>query len=193
MNVSPEKMLSAIRSTAEIRVHELAVASDSLLSGVEHLTALNLNTGRALLDEAIAFTQAAASAREPRTLVELQIGSITPVLRHGHAWFTTAGTVAGQAQADALRLLEAGVSQWLQGVILTLELLHRSAPAGSALTVQALRSVVANATSAYDGATRAAAHASATARTHAGQAASAALEALDRSTSATVSLIRSAA
>ena len=75
----------------------------------------------------------------------------------------------------------------------TLELLHRSAPASSALTVQALRSVVANATSAYDGATRAAAHASATARTHASQAASAALEALDRSTSATVSLIRSAA
>lgn len=52
MNVSPEKMLSAFRSTADIRVHELAVASDSLLSGVEHLTALNLNTGRALLDEA---------------------------------------------------------------------------------------------------------------------------------------------
>ena len=193
MNVSPEKMLSAFRSTADIRVHELAVASDSLLSGVEHLTALNLNTGRALLDEAIAFTQAAASAREPRTLVELQVGSITPVLRHGHAWFTTAGTVAGQAQADALRLFEAGMSQWLQGVILTLELLNRSAPAGSALAVHALRSVVANASTAYDGVTRAAAHASSTARTHVDQAASAALEALDRGTSATVSLIRSAA
>jgi hypothetical protein len=90
MNVSPEKMLSAFRSTAEVRIHELATASDGLLSGVEHLTALNLNTGRALLDETIAFTQAAAAAREPRTLVELQIGSITPVLRHGHAWFTTA-------------------------------------------------------------------------------------------------------
>lgn len=193
MNVSPEKMLSAFRNTAEVRIHELATASDGLLSGVEHLSALNLNTGRALLDETIAFTQAAAAAREPRTLVELQIGSITPVLRHGHAWFTTAGTVAAQAHADALRLFEAGIAQWLQGVILTVELLHRSAPAASALTVPALRSVVANATSAYDGATRAAAHASATVRTHAGQAASAALEALDRSTSATVSLIRSAA
>ncbi|MBL8998858.1 MAG: phosphoribosylamine--glycine ligase, partial [Gemmatimonadetes bacterium] len=42
---------------------ELATASDGLLSGVEHLTALNLNTGRALLDETIAFTQAAAAAR----------------------------------------------------------------------------------------------------------------------------------
>lgn len=50
MNVSPEKMLSAFRNTAEVRIHELATASDGLLSGVEHLTALNLNTGRALLD-----------------------------------------------------------------------------------------------------------------------------------------------
>ena len=63
MNVSPEKMLSAFRNTAEVRIHELATASDGLLSGVEHLTALNLNTGRALLDETIAFTQAAAAAR----------------------------------------------------------------------------------------------------------------------------------
>ncbi|MBV2204617.1 MAG: phasin family protein [Pseudomonas sp.] len=193
MNVSPEKMLSAFRSTADIRVHELAVASDSLLSGVEHLTALNLNTGRALLDEAIAFTQAAASAREPRTLVELQVGSITPVLRHGHAWFTTAGTVAGQAQADALRLFEAGMSQWLQGVILTLELLHRSAPVGSEFAVKALKTAVANASSAYEGATKVVKQVSETAQANADQAAAATVEAVRKTTNATVSMLKSAA
>ena len=77
MNTSPEKFLASAKSSAEARVNEIAAASDSVLSAVEHLTALNLNTTRAVLDDAIALGQAVAAARDPKALFELQIGAVS--------------------------------------------------------------------------------------------------------------------
>ncbi|MER2554341.1 MAG: phasin family protein [Thauera sp.] len=193
MNVSPEKMLATVRSAAEVRVNELAAASENLLGSVEHLTALNLNTTRAALDDAIALGQAMAAARAPRTLIELQIGTVTPALQRGYAWFKTAGELTGRAQADTLRLMEAGMSQWLQAVIVTLETLNRNAPASSALAVSALRRAVVNASSAYEGATKVVKQVSETAQANADHAAAATVDAVSKTTSATVSLLKSAA
>ena len=193
MNVSPEKMLSAFRSTADIRVHELAVASDSLLSGVEHLTALNLNTTRAVLDDAIALGQAVAAARDPKALFELQIGAVTPALQKSYTYFKTVGSLAGQTQADVLKLVEAGMSQWLQSVIVTLESVNRNVPVGSQFAVKALKTAVVNASSAYEGATKVVKQVSETAQANADQAAAATVEAVSKTTSATVSMFKSAA
>ncbi|WP_345793359.1 phasin family protein [Thauera sp. JM12B12] len=193
MNTSPEKMLATARSTAEARVSEFAAAGDSVLSAVEHLTALNLNTTRAVLDDAIALGQAVAAARDPKTLVELQVGAITPALQKSYAYCKTVGALAGQAQADVLKLVEAGMSQWLQVVIVTLETLNRSAPAGSEFAVKALRTAVANASSAYEGATKVARQVSETAQANADQAAAVTVEAVEKTARATVSMIKSAA
>ena len=98
MNTSPEKFLASAKSSAEARVNEIAAASDSVLSAVEHLTALNLNTTRAVLDDAIALGQAVAAARDPKALFELQIGAVTPALQKGYTWFKTVGDLAGLAE-----------------------------------------------------------------------------------------------
>ncbi|MHB1373616.1 MAG: phasin family protein [Thauera sp.] len=193
MNTSPEKMLASARSTAEARVNDFAVAGDSVLSAVEHLTALNLNTTRAVLDDAIALGQAVAAARDPKTLVELQVGAITPAMQKSYAYCKTVGALAGRAQTDTLKLVEAGMSQWLQIVILTLETLNRSAPAGSGFAVKALKTAVANASSAYEGATKVARQVSETAQANADQAAAATVEAVEKTTRATVSMIKTAA
>lgn len=193
MNTSPEKMLATARSNAEARVSEFAAASDSVLSAVEHLTALNLNTTRAVLDDAIALGQAVAATRDPKTLVELQVGAITPAMQKSYAYCKTVGALAGQAQADVLKLVEAGMSQWLQVVIVTLETLNRSAPAGSGFAVKALKTAVANASSAYEGATRVARQVSETAQANADQAAAATVEAVEKTARATVSMIKTAA
>ena len=71
MNTSPEKLLASAKSSAEARVNEIAAASDSVLSAVEHLTALNLNTGglssdpdylNLIEDDPLAFTDADSRA-----------------------------------------------------------------------------------------------------------------------------------
>ncbi|MDI3514013.1 MAG: phasin family protein [Gammaproteobacteria bacterium] len=193
MNTSPEKILASAKSSAEARVNELAAAGDSVLSAVEHLTALNLNTTRAFLDDAIALGQAVAATRDPKVLVEIQIGAVTPALQKSYQYFKTVGSLAGQAQADVLRLVEAGMSQWLQTVIVTLEGLNRNVPVGSEFAVKALRTAVANASSAYEGATKVVKQVSETAQANADQAAAATVEAVSKTTSATVTLLKSAA
>lgn len=85
------------------------------------------------------------------------------------------------------------MSQWLQGVIVTLETLNRSAPATSALAVSALRRAVVSASSAYEGATRVAKQVSETAQANADHAAAATVEAVSKTTRATVTLLKSAA
>lgn len=192
MNTSPEKLLSTVKSAAEARVNEMAVASDSLLSAVEHLTALNLNTARSVLDDTIALNKAVTAARDPKALVELQIGTVTPTLQKGFAYFKSVGSIAGQTQADLFKLVEAGMSQWLQAVIVTLEGVNRNAP-GSEFAVKALKTAVANASSAYEGATEVVRQASEAAQANADQAAAAAVEAVSKTTKATVTLLKSAA
>lgn len=197
MNTSPEKLLAATRSAAEAQVVALSTASDSLLSAVEHLAALNLNTTRAVLDDAIALGRAAAAVREPKAWFELQLGMIVPALQKSFAYARAVGGIATQARSELLGLAESGVSQSLQGVIATLENLDRNAPAGSAtgsrFAAEALKSAVANASSAYDGASQAVKQVSAAAEASADHAATATVDAIDQATKATVTMLKTAA
>ena len=106
---------------------------------------------------------------------------------------STVGSLAGQAQADVLKLVEAGMAQWLQSVIVTLESVNRNVPVGSEFAVKALKTAVANASSAYEGATKVVKQVSETAQANADQAAAATVEAVSKTTSATVSMIKRAA
>ena len=93
----------------------------------------------------VGFIDGFPAARDPKALFELQIGAVTPALQKGYTWFKTVGDLAGQAQADVLKLVEAGMSQWLQSVIVTLESVNRNVPVGSEFAVKALKTAVANA------------------------------------------------
>jgi phasin family protein len=193
MNASPEKMLATFKTATEARVADLSAAGDSLMSAAEHLTALNLNTTRALLDDGIALSQALLAARDPKALVELQLGTVTPALQKSFAYAKTVGSVASQTQAELLKLVEAGMSQWLQGVIVTLEGLNRNAPMGSDFAVTALKTAVVNASSAYEGATQLVRQVSEVAQANVDQAAAATVDAVSKGTTATVSLFKTAA
>lgn len=197
MNTSPEKLLAATRSAAEAQVVALSTASDSLLSAAEHLAALNLNATRAVLDDAIALGRAAAAVREPKAWFELQLGMIVPALQKSFAYARAVGSITTRARSELLGLAESGVSQSLQGVIATLENLDRNAPAGSAtgsrFAAEALKSAVANASSAYDGASQAAKQVSAAAQASADHAATATVDAIDQATKATVTMLKTAA
>ena len=86
-----------------------------------------------------------------------------------------------------------GMAQWLQSVIVTLESVNRNVPVGSEFAVKALKTAVANASSAYEGATKVVKQVSETAQANADQAAAATVEAVSKTTSATVSMIKRAA
>ena len=192
MNASPEKMLATLKTSTEARVGDFAVASDSLMSAVEHLTALNLNTTRAVIDDAVALGQAVAAVRGPKALIELQLATVTPALQKSFAYAKTVGGIASQTQAELLKLVEAGMSQWLQGVIVTLEGLN-NVPMGSDFAVKALKTAVVNASSAYEGATQLVKQVSEVAQANVDQAAAATVEAVNKGTTATVTLLKSAA
>jgi phasin family protein len=193
MSASPEKTLATLKAATEARVNDAATAGDGLLSVVEHLTALNLNTIRAALDDAAALSQAVFAAREPRVLAELQIGTLTPALQKSLAYARAFTGVSSQGQTELLKLAEAGMSQWLQGVIVALEGLNRSVPVGSGLAVQALKTAVVNASSAYEGATQLARQVSEATQAGVDQAAAVAVDAVSKGTAATVGLLTRAA
>ena len=193
MKATPQKMLATLKTTAEARVGDLSAASDSVMAVAEHLTALNLNTTRSMMDDALALSQSMLTVREPKALVELQLATITPTLQKGFAYAKTLGEISAQAQTELLKLVEASMSQWLQGVIVTLEGLNRNAPVGSDFAVQALKTAVVNASSAYEGATQLAKQVSEVAQANVDQAAAATVDAVTKGTKATVTLLKTAA
>ena len=66
MNATPQKMLATLKTTAEARVGDLSAASDSVMAVAEHLTALNLNTTRSMMDDALALSQSMPSPERNR-------------------------------------------------------------------------------------------------------------------------------
>lgn len=193
MNATPEKMFATLKTNAEARVGELSAASDSLMAVAEHLTALNLNTTRSMMDDAVALSQSMLAARDPKALVELQLAAITPSLQKGFTYAKSFAEISTQAQSELLKQVEVGMAQWLQGVIVTLEGFNRNAPVGSNFAVQALKTVVVNTSSAFESATQLAKQVSEAAQTNADQAAAAAVEAVNKGTKATVTLLKTAA
>ena len=193
MNATPEKMIATLKTAAEARVSELSAASDSLMAVAEHLTALNLNTARSMMDDAVALSQSMLAVRDPKALVELQLATITPSLQKGFTYARTVAEISTRAQTELLKQVEVGMAQWLQGVIVTLEGLNRNAPMGSDFAVQALKTVVVNTSSAFESATQLAKQVSEAAQTNADQAAAAAVDAVNKGTKATVTMLKTAA
>lgn len=193
MSTSTAKALATLKASTEARVNEAASAGDGLLSVVEHLTALNLNTIRAALDDAAALSQGVFAARDPKGLIDVQFGALSPALQKSLAYTRAFTGVGGQAQAELMKLAEAGMSQWLQGVIVALEGLNRSVPLGSGLAVQALKTVVVNASSAYEGATQLVRQVSEAAQAGVDQAAAVVVDVAGKGAEATAALSKRAA
>jgi phasin family protein len=152
MYTTPEQFAASSKANVEAA---LTVANAAFASA-ERLTALNLNTARTLLEEAIANTTAMLAAKGIEEFVTLQTALAQPMVEKAVAYNRSVYEIATQSQEEVSKLVEAQVAELNKSVAEALDKAAKSAPAGSDVAVAALKSAIAAANSAYDSVNKAA-------------------------------------
>ena len=147
-----EKFAAAGKSSIDVLFSLANTAFDSS----ERLVALNLNTSRSLLDEGVANAKALLAVKDVQELVKLQASFGQPLVNKAAGYARGAYEIVAQSQEEVSKVVEAQFAEFSKQFTAALESAAKSAPGGSSFAVDAVRSALAAANTAYENVSKAA-------------------------------------
>ena len=129
-----------LSSTNKAGVETFMTIANATFAGAERLAALNLNAARSFVEDSAATTRALLAVKDVEALVSLQKSLAQPDTEKATDYSRRVYEIATQTQEALTQVVEA----------------VKTAPAGSDLAVNALRSAISAANSAYDSMSKAA-------------------------------------
>ena len=120
------------------------------IENAEKLVSLNINAAKMALAQAIEGAQAAASAKDVQELLELRTKLAEVGVQSASGYSRSLYELSSQAQAGFSALAQDAWKVYTQGVASFVERASQSAPAGSDVAVNALKSTFAASTAAFD-------------------------------------------
>ncbi|MEW9898820.1 phasin family protein [Chitinivorax sp. PXF-14] len=152
MFVTPEKLaeLNEASLTKALRVSNIALA------GIERLVSLQLEVTKELLADSSESAKAVAKVKDVQGLSSLQDTLAKPSLDKAFGVAKSFYDAAASTQAEFAKVIEEEVVAANKSVAGLIDNLQKYAPAGSDVAINAIKTAVAAATSAYDNVTKAA-------------------------------------
>ena len=148
---TPEQFATAHKANVET----MQTLSSSAFEKVENLTALNLNTARAVLEDGAANTKALLGAKDVQELIKLQASLAQPMVEKAVAYARSVYAIASQGQNEVSKLFAVQFADLNKAVSTALGQAAKSAPAGSEAAFAAVQSAIATANGAYDSVSKA--------------------------------------
>ena len=152
MYTTPEQLSTANKANVET----LLTIANTAFASAERLAALNLNTARVLLEDAVGTAKALMTAKDPQELMAMQSTLAQPSLEKAVAYSRSVYEIATQTQEELGKVFEGQFAELNKNVSTALDKAAKNAPAGSDVAVAAVKSAIAAANSAYDSMTKAA-------------------------------------
>lgn len=149
---APEQFAAANKANVETAL----TLANTAFASAERLAALNLNTARNLLEDAVASAKAVLGVKDIQELVSLQATLAQPAVEKAVAYSRSIYEIASQTQEEVAKLIEAQFAEVNKNVAVALDQAAKTAPAGSDVAVAAVKSAIAAANSAYDNLSKAA-------------------------------------
>lgn len=151
-------MLTAEQVVAahKANVETLFGLTSKAFEGVEKLVELNLQVAKATIGEASANAKAALSVKDAQELIALQAGLLQPAAEKAAAYSRHLYDIAASTNADLSKLIEAQTSEAQSKFLSAVDAAVKNAPAGSENVVALVKSAVAAANNAFEGAQKAA-------------------------------------
>ncbi len=144
------KLSEQLTSSGKLGVDSFVTMANATFAGFERLAALNLNTARSLLEGNLVNTRALLTAKDLQALVTVQRMLAQPAPETTAAYSRSVYEIATETQGALTKVLEAGASELNKELGLALDKAVKTAPAGSDLAVNAMRTALSAANSAYD-------------------------------------------
>jgi phasin family protein len=155
MYLTPEQMQSSTKANLEAI---LALATCQF-AALEKLAGLNANAVKTAFEDSIANARAVASAKDVGELATLQGSFAQRMIDQTIAYSRSVHDVATHAGAEASKITERRVAEWKNDLVSILDKAAENAPAGSDVTVSAVKQMLAVANTAYDNFSKVARHA----------------------------------
>jgi phasin family protein len=130
------------------------------MDNAERVISLQLQYAKGTLEQATATARAASGAKSVQELLAVRTRSTENAVEWLMNYSRSVYEVASETQSELSRLAEERMTSFQQAVTNTVEQAARSAPAGSDVTVAAIRSSLAATTAAFDSFSKAAKHVS---------------------------------
>jgi phasin family protein len=152
MYTTPEQLAGANKANVET----LLTVANTAFASAERIAALNLNTARTLLEDAVVNAKSLLAAKDVQELVTMQTALAQPAMEKAVAYSRSLYEIASQTQDEFGKIFEAQFAEVNKNVANVLDKAAKNAPAGSDVAVAAVKSAIAAANSAYDTMTKAA-------------------------------------
>lgn len=143
------KITEQFASASKAGVDSLQTVATTALTGLANLTLLNLNTTRAAFEDGAANAKALLSIKDMQGFVALQQSLAQPAIEKAIAYSRSVYEIASQSSNGLTQVVEAQVSEVNKNVTTAIDKALKSAPAGSEVAVNAVKSAIAAANSAY--------------------------------------------
>lgn len=147
---APEFLANSSRSGMQAMLN----LATTFLAGVDRMTALNLNTARAVMEDSVTNTKAVMGAKGAQDLMGLQATLLQPAVEKTMGYSRSLYDITVQTQEELSRLLAQQITETNRNVTSALDQAAKSTP-GSEAAVAAVKSAMDSMNSVYDGINRA--------------------------------------
>jgi len=152
MFATPEHFAKAGKNNVDTMLTVVNAAFNS----VERLTALNLNTARAVLEDSVANAKALLAVKDVDSLVAVQTSFAQPAARKAIDYSRSVYEICVEAGGQFSRLSEDNLAVLNKNLSAAVDEAAKAAPAGSEPAVAALKTALQTANTAYDTVSKAA-------------------------------------
>src|SRR6266581_3936913 len=145
MNFTPEQ----IASTNKAGVEAILGLAHTQFAAFERLSALYFNAAKAAFEEGVGHAKALLNAKDPQEYLTLNAAATQPTMEKAIAYSRGVYEVAAQTNGELAKFLEAQAAEFNKNLVGLLDKVSKNAPAGSDVAVQAVKSALAAANTAY--------------------------------------------
>lgn len=150
MYVSQDKLAS----TNKAGIDAMISLAYTQFAAFERLAALNINTAKSNFEDAAEHLKAVLDAKDPQELVRLNTAFAQPSIEKAISYTKSVYDLAQQTTAQVSKLAESNAAELNKTMTGVLENLAKNAPAGSDVAVNAMKSALSAANTAYDSMSR---------------------------------------
>lgn len=146
MYQTPEQLIALNKANMEVAMRFAGVA----MEGAERMIDLQLKAAKTAFADSFEGAKALASVKDFQQLAALKDSLAQPSLEKATAYAKSIYDVANETQVEFSKLVEAQVAEFNKEVVSGLDKMVKNAPAGSEVSVAALKSGIAAVNAAYD-------------------------------------------
>ena len=149
MNFKPQDLANA-------GIGSISLLANATIDGIERLAALNLSAGRSFVEASFANVSALLGVTDVQSFVNLQQKLAAPVLEKGMEYSRNVIAITTETKDKIAKEVETQVAAVNANVSGLVEKALASAPAGSEVAVDAVKTAIKSANEAYEGLNKAA-------------------------------------